>query len=375
MSKSNQFDTKIIQAQDFARGVSFEEKAEPVLIDLLGPAIKAIKEGEIVAFPTETVYGLGASAFQSQAIKKIYAAKGRPQDNPLIVHLADLNDLEKLARDIPDLAYKLFNEFAPGPLTLILKRQTIIPNEVTAGLDTVGIRFPNSLISRTLIQEAGPLVAPSANLSGKPSPTRAKHVYDDLYGKLPYIIDGGSSDIGLESTILDLTVYPPQILRPGGISKKLLEEFLDIELGNYSSKPDAPDLEAKAPGMKYRHYAPQAKLDTFTSAKDLENLFKIHNSDSLAVIVSEKTWQDCKPVNSDFLVLNTIPNQSEEVQLHEGKPLIITYSDLDQASHDLFAAFRFFDDLSIQYIYVQAAQDQGKGEAFMNRLNKAKSDK
>lgn len=221
-------------------------------------AALVIKEGGLVAFPTETVYGLGADAFNPAAIEKIFLAKGRPRDNPLIVHIADLSTLKKLARSFPRQARALTEKFWPGPLTLVLKKRAQVPLEVSAGLPTVAIRMPANPIARSLIRAAGtPLVAPSANLSGRPSPTRARHVREDLGGLIDLIIDGGSTPIGMESTVVDFTGRYPKILRPGAVTAAQIEAIIGplIPAGEMEDT-----FKPKSPGMKYRHYAPRARM-------------------------------------------------------------------------------------------------------------------
>ncbi len=229
--------------------------------DVIEEAGNVLKQGGLVAFPTETVYGLGADALKEEAAKKTYAAKGRPSDNPLIVHIADYEDLKKVAVNIPPETDALAAHFWPGPLTMIFEKSESVPYGTTGGLDTVAVRMPSDPIAAALIRAAGGFVsAPSANTSGRPSPTTAEHVRVDLEGKIDMILDGGAVDIGLESTILDMTVEPPMILRPGAITADMFEEVIgpvsvDETLVNSESK-QAP----KAPGMKYRHYAPKAKM-------------------------------------------------------------------------------------------------------------------
>ena len=235
-------------------------------------ASEILNRGGLVAFPTETVYGLGGDAYDRTASQRIYAAKGRPSDNPLIVHIAEISELEKLAVNIPAEAYLLAEKFWPGPMTMILQRKDSVPKETTGGLDTVAIRMPSHPIARRLIQESGlPIAAPSANASGRPSTTKASHVIEDLDGKIDMIIDGGSSDIGLESTIVDLTVKPALILRPGYITIGMLREVLpDTEYDRAVLKRVRDDtIVAKAPGMKYRHYAPVEVIDPKNDVKTI----------------------------------------------------------------------------------------------------------
>lgn len=225
-------------------------------VENISSAAKIINNNGLVAFPTETVYGLGANALSSKAVRKIFVAKGRPCDNPLIVHCASKKEVYKLAKDIPLYAKLLMNKFWPGPLTLVLKKKAIVPKEVTGGLDTVAVRMPANKIALALIKAAGvPIAAPSANLSGKPSPTNVKHVFDDLNGRIDAIIDGGKTKIGVESTVLDLTTNPPTLLRPGKISIEELESVIGLIALHTSVKG-----KVKSPGMKYKHYSPKAQI-------------------------------------------------------------------------------------------------------------------
>lgn len=221
-------------------------------IEQIGYGAELLQNGEVVAFPTETVYGLGADAFNARAVAKIFEAKGRPQDNPLIVHIADPADIGKVAASVPETAVALMEVFSPGPLTLILPKREDLPETTTGGLRTVGIRIPNHPIARALIRAAGcPVAAPSANVSGRISPTEARHVLEDMDGRIPLILDGGCSDIGIESTVLDLSKEVPVVLRPGAITAEMLSVYLG-KVVDFKGKV----LIAEAPGMKYRHYAP-----------------------------------------------------------------------------------------------------------------------
>jgi len=221
--------------------------------ELIEEAAELIRKGEVVAFPTETVYGLGADAFNAEAVAKIFKAKGRPADNPLIVHLFSKDQLNKVAKDIPEEAYILIDIFTPGPLTLILNKHPDIPSITTSGLNTVGIRFPNNELARMLLSKSNtPIAAPSANISGRLSPTTGQAVYEDMDGKIPMILDGGKSQVGIESTVLDLTKKPYTILRPGAISASMLVPYL-LEVKNFKGEVKV----AASPGMKYQHYAPK----------------------------------------------------------------------------------------------------------------------
>ena len=219
----------------------------------LKEASKLIEDGELVIFPTETVYGLGADALNGEAVKKIFLAKGRPQDNPLIIHVSS-KKIEKFVKDVPPVAEKLMDKFWPGPMTIILNKKDIVPDETSAGLSTIGVRMPNSEIALKLIEAAGvPIAAPSANISGRPSPTDVERCIEDLDGKIDYILGGERSDIGVESTIVDCTVNPPMVLRPGGITLEMLRTVDEnIVIDEALKKKPSADLKPKAPGMKYR---------------------------------------------------------------------------------------------------------------------------
>lgn len=257
-----------------AKIISIKNKADYNKLDV---ASTALSSGKLVAFPTETVYGLGANALDSVAVEKIFIAKGRPQDNPLIVHIAEREDIKKLVKSVPDTAQKILDNLTPGPITIVLEKSDIVPDVVTAGGKTVAVRIPESEIARELIRRAGvPVAAPSANTSGKPSPTKAEHVSQDLAAKVEFIIDGGSCRVGLESTVIDLTVTPPTILRPGGVTHETLCELLG-EVRGYA-KNDSDIVAPKSPGMKYRHYAPNAKMTVFCGEKCQEEIKKEINS-------------------------------------------------------------------------------------------------
>ena len=249
-------------------------------LDGILEASKIIKEGGVVVFPTETVYGLGANAFDEEAVKKIFIAKGRPQDNPLIVHISSLDDVSKIAESVPELFYKLAKEFMPGPITIILKKSKSIPDIVTAGGDTVGIRMPNNEIARELIKNSFPLAAPSANKSKHISPTTAQHVYDDLKGEVPLILDGGECRYGIESTVLDLTTDIPTILRPGAITLEMLQEIIgDVSVNGQVIKI------AKSPGMKYTHYAPKCECIVATTPEKARDRYERVEKEGLKPVI------------------------------------------------------------------------------------------
>lgn len=330
------------------------------LSEKLKEAAEIIRRGGLVAFPTETVYGLGANALDETASAKIYRAKGRPSDNPLIIHIADSSDIEKLADDIPELAYSLAEVFWPGPLTMILKKNESVPYATTGGLDTVGIRLPANATARALIKEAGVFIAaPSANLSGKPSPTTAMHVYQDLNGRIDMIIDGGQSVYGLESTIVDLTAEIPVILRPGCITKKMLENVagrVEFDPAVVQSTPTEL-VRPKAPGMKYRHYAPEGKLTIFEG--EISKVAAVINDEAekklaegyrVGIIATDETQALYRTA-----YVRTIGSRGDEASIAAG----------------LYKVLRELDEAHIEYIYSESFEDNSLGQAIMNRLLKA----
>ncbi|AUG59004.1 L-threonylcarbamoyladenylate synthase [Acetivibrio saccincola] len=322
-------------------------------------AAKVLKEGGLVVFPTETVYGLGADALNGKAVLKIFEAKGRPSDNPLIVHIACKEEIYNLMVDIPCDALKLMDKFWPGPLTLVGKKTSNVPDSVTAGLDTVAVRMPKNKIALSLIEEAKlPVAAPSANLSGRPSPTTAKHVIDDLNGRVDVIIEAGNSDIGVESTVLDITLWPPVILRPGGVSKEQLEEFLGkVDVDPSLTEKDLDGLIPKSPGMKYKHYSPKAEL-IVVEGEVSDVVGKIN---AIAGEYKEK--------GLSVGVLST----EQTKNLYNGAVVISLGDRLEPETiaSNLFKALRDFDDLGVQIILAEAIDDKGIGFAVMNRMRKA----
>lgn len=308
-------------------------------------AARFIKNGELAAFPTETVYGLGANAYDKKAIKKIFKAKGRPADNPLIVHIAYKKDINVLAKDIPEAAKKIIRKFFPGPITVILRKNEIIPDAVTAGLDTIAIRMPSSKIARDFIKEcAVPVAAPSANISGSPSPTSFHHVLQDFSGKIPCILAGGKAKHGLESTVIDCTVNPSVVLRPGVITIEQLKK-IDTRI-KFVSKHG----KVKSPGTKYKHYSPEAKVVLVKSKKAKVNL------------ISDFGFEISDLERSAYIGLNKPP---------KGLGLVkVCKSETDYA-RSLFAFFRECDAKRIKTIYCQKVPEKGVGLAIMNRLKKA----
>jgi len=324
---------------------------------IIARASKLISSGEIVAFPTETVYGLGANALDPSAISKIYQMKGRPSDNPLIVHIADMKMLRRLVSEISPRDMRIIKKFWPGPVTLVLKKSKIVPKITTGGLGTIAVRMPRNKIALALIKRSGfPIAAPSANISGRPSPTNASHVKDDLDGKVKLILDGGSTEIGIESTVIDMTLRTPVILRPGGISKESIED----EIGEVHFHHSLLGLHRrtkkinKSPGMKYRHYSPNARVVIVegsrirAKAKIIELTEKLkHEGKKVSIMTASKSL---KPnVDSVLYMGNT----------------------LDTIARNLFANLRKADSDHIDVIVVQGIHYNNTGFAIMNRLKKA----
>ena len=317
-----------------------------------------LKEGGLVAFPTETVYGLGGNALDAQASAKIYAAKGRPSDNPLIVHIADWDAIYKIVSEVPPEAKKLADAFWPGPLTMILKKSDAVPLATTGGLNTVAIRMPSNEVARALIRAGGGYVAaPSANTSGRPSPTCAAHVAQDLSGKVEMIIDGGSVDIGLESTIVDLTEGKPTILRPGYINQEMLGQVLDeVEMDRGLISPDS-NVHPKAPGMKYRHYAPKADLIIVEgeAARVREKINELVRENLAAGKKAGVIGTDESLLYYKVGDVRSIGSRKEEITI---------------ARH-LYSILRDFDESDISVIYSESFETPKIGQAIMNRLIKA----
>lgn len=319
---------------------------------------KVIRSGGLVAFPTETVYGLGANALDSEAVKKIFIAKGRPQDNPLIVHISDFN-MDDLVESVPPIAEKIMKKFWPGPLTLIMKKSAKIPYVTSAGLDSVGIRMPSNLVARKLIEKAGvPIAAPSANISGKPSPTNIERCIEDLNGKVDFIIGGEKCDVGLESTIVDCTVEPPCILRPGGITLEMLREIdPNIYIDPAIMKKADKNFKPKAPGMKYRHYAPKAPVKII--AGNLEkSIAKINE-------MVQNYIDDGKKVG----IMST--DETNDRYYNAIIKSLGSRKDLNSIAHNLFKTLSEFDNENVDIILSEAFKEEEIGIAIMNRLKKA----
>ena len=326
--------------------------------DTIKKAGDILKKGGLVAFPTETVYGLGADALNEDAAKKIYAAKGRPSDNPLIIHIADMDALDKITETIPEKAEIAAKEFWPGPLTMIFQKADIVPMGTTGGLGTVAVRMPKHPAAKEIIRAGGGYIAaPSANTSGRPSPTTARHVEEDLTGKIDMIVDGGAVTIGVESTILDMTVEPPMILRPGAVTKDMLEGLIgEVAVDKTLIEPDSKKIP-KAPGMKYRHYAPKAELtilegDIYRVIETINRLAeaKINEGFKVGIIGTEETIERYSAGN-----VKCIGTRQNEMTV----------------AGNLYGILRDFDSDGTDYIYSESFSSGGIGNAVMNRLLKA----
>ena len=321
--------------------------------DKISAAAKILREGGLVAIPTETVYGLGANGLDAQAVKRIFEAKGRPQDNPLILHVTGPQWLPRYCRNIPPMAYVLARKFWPGPLTMILQRQSIVPDETTAGLDTVAVRCPNPPVTLAIIREAGvPIAAPSANTSGRPSCTSAQDVLEDMDGKVEGVVDGGPCSVGVESTILDLTCQPPRLLRPGGLPLEDLERLIGhIDVDHAVTAPLQEGEKPKAPGMKYRHYAPKAPVTVVTGAPE----------------ASAREIQRRAGKGAGIICFDEYADLFRGMEVHTLGP---SGDKLVQAQR-VFDALRTFDNSDVTEIYTQCPDNRGLGLAIGNRLKKA----
>ena len=320
-------------------------------------AAAILRDGGLVGIPTETVYGLGANGLNEEAVAHIFEAKGRPQDNPLILHIPDASWLERYCKDIPLTAYKLADAYWPGPMTMILRRKDIVPDAVTAGLDTVGMRCPAHPLCRAIIDAAGvPVAAPSGNTSGRPSPTTAQHMLEDMDGKIDAIVDGGPCSVGVESTIIDLTETPARLLRPGGITLEQLEAVLgEVAVDPAVTRLMGAGEQPKAPGMKYRHYAPKAPVTVVTGDPQK----------SAEYIASHAAPEDGIICFDEFLPLFT--RRSETRPVMDLGPA----GDKEEQARHIFDALRSFDHTSVPAIWAQCPDATGIGLAIANRLNKA----
>jgi len=344
---------------------------ENIDYNLLGEAVGFIKEGRLVVFPTETVYGLGANGLDVGAVEKIFAAKVRPQDNPLILHIYSIDQIKDLVEEIPDIAKKCIEEFWPGPLTILFKKSSKVPGIITAGLDTVAIRMPQNKIALELIRLSRvPIAAPSANISGKPSPTSAKHVVEDLSGKVDMIIDGGETGIGLESTVLDLSGHIPMILRPGGVTEEDLKKIIPNITTDSSIIKSDDNLVPKSPGQKYRHYAPKSEMILFSGEVDkiVERIIGytkdyLQMGKRVGIMCTDETLESYK----DLIV-----------ELKSQEIFIISLGSrkkTDTIAHNLFNTLRSFDEARVDIILSEGVNLSNLGTAIMNRMIKAASGK
>lgn len=365
----DRYKTKVLKIDPST--ILFDDKSNSMIItndhtkEVLEEASKLLHDSQVVAFPTETVYGLGASSLSSVAVKRIYEAKNRPADNPLISHISSIDMIKDIFKtEIPEIYKPLITKFWPGPLSIVLPINSNCPISeiVTAGQDTFAVRFPENKIARALIQYSNlPLAAPSANASTKPSPTKADHVLTDLNGKIPLIIDGGQCNVGLESTVVDGTVNPPMLLRPGGLS---LEDISSIGHGWEKiilGKKTAGQYEkVRTPGMKYKHYSPNAKVILFEGFEDINDVFKKYeeNDNSLKnkkiAILKSRNWGN--PIENTNRLIIELGKTGEDIQ------------------RNLFSALRDADKEKVDLIFVEGVGEEDEGLAIMNRLSKAASE-
>lgn len=356
-------------------------------------AARILKEGGLVAFPTETVYGLGGNALDGDAARRIYEAKGRPSDNPLIAHISSMEELAPLVSRIPEAGQILAEKFWPGPLTMIFPKSDQVPLSTTGGLDTVAVRMPDDPVAQKLIRLAGvPVAAPSANTSGRPSPTTADHVWQDLNGKIEMIVDGGPVGIGVESTIVDVTGPVPVILRPGFITQEMLDElFGHVEMDPAITGPMKEGIHPKAPGMKYRHYAPKGQLTLVELTEETVKALYTPGSSlysQVSRIMADRGRSWGLDPESFYMAwqVNRLAEEKEKEGCQVGvicteetrdvytaavKRSIGRRSSADSVAHNLYAVLREFDDLGVDYIFSESFARDHLGQAIMNRLSKA----
>jgi L-threonylcarbamoyladenylate synthase len=337
----------------------------------LDEGAKLLRQGEVVAFPTETVYGLGANALNSSACAKIFEIKGRPADNPLIAHVASVDDAQRLVKRWPEEAESCARKFWPGPLTIVLPKEDFIPDIISGGLDTVAIRIPSHPLALELIARAGcPIAAPSANISGKPSPTEGDHVWQDFHGKIPLLIDAGKCQVGLESTVLDLSGKMPLILRPGGVTLEQLSAVLgtvELDPAVRSGLPGADQLlKPRAPGMKYRHYAPRGEIILVSGDNEhklAEFTVRLNNKEP-----GKRTAILCFAETAGALT-QTTASKAELIFI------LGSQKNQEEAASRLFEGLRRCDQERIEVILAEGMEERGIGRAFMNRLRKAAGNK
>ncbi len=334
-------------------GLTQEDRA------VLAEAAAILREGGLVAFPTETVYGLGANALDETAARRIYEAKGRPSDNPLIAHISCMEELPAIVKEIPEAGRKLAEKYWPGPLTMIFPKKDIVPYGTTGGLDTVAVRMPVDPVANCLIHLAGvPIAAPSANTSGRPSPTKAEHVIEDMDGKIEMIIDGGAVGIGVESTIVDVSGEIPTLLRPGAITIEMLRETLgQVDIDPVILGPVSGDIKPKAPGMKYRHYAPKADMTLVEG-----------DMDKVVAYINEQT----KKAEAEGKKVGIICTEESQDMYQGGNLEVIGSREHEETvAHNLFAVLRDFDARKVDCIFSESFSKDQLGQAIMNRLCKA----
>ena len=346
--------TKVVRIKEEEKTRETLEK-NPGLLE----AAEILKNGGLVAFPTETVYGLGANALNEEAAKKIYAAKGRPSDNPLIAHISCMEELPAIVKEIPEAGRKLAEKYWPGPLTMIFPKKDIVPYGTTGGLDTVAVRMPVDPVANCLIHLAGvPIAAPSANTSGRPSPTKAEHVIEDMDGKIEMIIDGGAVGIGVESTIVDVSGEIPTLLRPGAITIEMLRETLgQVDIDPVILGPVSGDIKPKAPGMTYRHYAPRADMTLVEG-----------DMDKVVAYINEQT----KKAEAEGKKVGIICTEESQDMYQGGNLEVIGSREHEETvAHNLFAVLRDFDARKVDCIFSESFSKDQLGQAIMNRLCKA----
>ena len=362
----------------------------------LKEAARILRSGGLVAFPTETVYGLGGNALDEDAARKIYAAKGRPSDNPLIAHVSCVEEVEPLVKEIPEAGRKLMEAFWPGPLTMIFPKSEKVPYGTTGGLDTVAIRMPDDPVANRLIALAGvPVAAPSANTSGRPSPTTADHVWQDMNGRIDMIIDGGPVGIGVESTIVDVSSAVPAVLRPGAITMEMLEEVLgEVSVDPAILGPLSADVRPKAPGMKYKHYAPKADLtlvepgtgadresgvEQVTGAEQKNGADRNTGADpetgldetQLQAMIRKVRELSREKIEAGYKVGVICTDESRDCYTDGEVRSIGARKSQASVAHNLYALLREFDDLGVDYIFSESFPKDHLGQAIMNRLSKA----
>lgn len=362
----------------------------------LKEAAGILRSGGLVAFPTETVYGLGSNALDEDAARKIYAAKGRPSDNPLIAHVSCVEEVEPLVKEIPEAGRKLMEAFWPGPLTMIFPKSEKVPYGTTGGLDTVAIRMPDDPVANRLIALAGvPVAAPSANTSGRPSPTTADHVWQDMNGRIDMIIDGGPVGIGVESTIVDVSSAVPAVLRPGAITMEMLEEVLgEVSVDPAILGPLSADVRPKAPGMKYKHYAPKADLtlvepgtgaDRESRAEQVTGAEQKNGADrntgaypetgldetQLQAMIRKVRELSREKIEAGYKVGVICTDESRDCYTDGEVRSIGARKSQPSVAHNLYALLREFDDLGVDYIFSESFPKDHLGQAIMNRLSKA----